>query len=212
MNNSGGLCDRKLRNEVVNIIENKEKPQRPPSETTQALYLQPLQNPIDDCWYANEAVGHNPLRSTVKKLIKMAKEDGYFTSHSLQRTCATNLYSKGINEQQIMSVTGRRSIDAVRLYKEISDEQKRHMSQVLQLKNEEDICETEVKSDVKSLYTAKEALTVVFSSGLCEPLGGETGFGNIARATRLSPPVRFSDHNDVNLVICRGVVNQLPAN
>lgn len=123
---------------------------RPPNATTQALYLQPLQNPSDNCWYANKAVGHNPLSNTVKKLIKMTGEDGYFTNHSLRRTCATRLYSKGIDEQQIMSVTGHRSTDAVRLYKEISDEQKRHMRQVLQLKNEEDICEREVKSDTES--------------------------------------------------------------
>ena len=155
-NNSGGLRDRKLKNKVVKIFENEEKPERcvlklfikymslrPPNATTQALYLQPLQNPSDNCWYANKAVGHNPLSNTVKKLIKMTGEDGYFTNHSLRRTCATRLYSKGIDEQQIMSVTGHRSTDAVRLYKEISDEQKRHMSQVLQLQNEEDICERE---------------------------------------------------------------------
>ena len=57
-----------------------------------------------------------------------------------------------------------------------------------------------------------QLLIALITRGLWEPLGGERGFGNIARATPLSPPVRVSDHNDVNFVNFRGVVSRLPAN
>lgn len=54
---------------------------------------------------------------------KLCSVTGHFTNHSLRRTCATRLFQSGIDEQQIMSVTGHCSIDAVRVYKEMSNDQ-----------------------------------------------------------------------------------------
>ena len=50
----------------------------------------------------------------------------------LQVTTATALYQAGVSEDLIMKRTGHRSIDAVRVYKRPSDEQLRHVSDLLQ--------------------------------------------------------------------------------
>ena len=60
--------------------------------TTQLL-MQPLRNPQPNCWYKASPVGHNTLSATVRKLTACIG-DGFFTNHSLRRTCATRLYEK----------------------------------------------------------------------------------------------------------------------
>ena len=76
-------------------------------------------------------MGHNALAMTVKTLCQSAGVHGYFTNHSLHRTCATRLYNKGADEQEIMSITGHRSSNAVRLYKTVSLEQEQKLSNML---------------------------------------------------------------------------------
>lgn len=75
-----------------------------PVVLSDALYLQPLSKPRDDCWYKTKPVGHNPLLSlTVKKVTEKLGLEGYYTNHSLRRTCATRLYRKGIEGQQVIA-------------------------------------------------------------------------------------------------------------
>ena len=57
---------------------------------------------------------------------------GYKTNHSLRVTCATRLFRSGVDEQIIMNVTGHQSIDGVRTYKRMSDEQYQEVSSILQ--------------------------------------------------------------------------------
>ena len=71
-------------------------------------------------WPYYSPVGHITLSATVKKLTTLIRETGYFTNHSLRRTCATRLFQKGVDEQRIMVITGHRSKDGVRTYKKIS--------------------------------------------------------------------------------------------
>ena len=68
----------------------------------------------------------------VKRLCNQTGVDSYFTNHSLRRTHATRLFQQGIEEQQIMSITGLRSSNAVRIYKEISHEQEQQLSNLIQ--------------------------------------------------------------------------------
>ena len=42
------------------------------------------------CCYQARAVGHNALNQTVKKLCEKVGASGYFTNHSLRRTCASS--------------------------------------------------------------------------------------------------------------------------
>ena len=144
-NRSGGLRDRKVTNKSVKVFPNKENSTRcvirlynkymslrPSNAPCDVFYLQPLKFPKPSCWYQPKPVGHNPLAQTVKRLCSQVGIDGYFTNHSLRRTCATRLYQKGADEQQIMSVTGHRSMDAVRIYKKISCKQEEEISRMIQ--------------------------------------------------------------------------------
>ena len=78
-----------------------------------AFYLQLLSKYSDP-------VGHNKLASTVKKLCSQVGVDGYKTNHSLLRTAATRLFQAGCDKQLI---TGHRSTEGVRQYKEVSLQQ-----------------------------------------------------------------------------------------
>ena len=146
-NHSGGLKERKIANKSVRVYRNTSNPSRcvftmykkyislrPPNAPSDALYLQPLPRPSHGCWYYPRPVGHNVLSQTVQKLLDQIGVKGHFTNHSLRRTCATRLYQGGIDEQRIMAVTGHRSVEAVRIYKEMSDEQQEKISETIQAK------------------------------------------------------------------------------
>ena len=105
---------------------------RPPNAPKDIFYLKPFPQPQSGCWYFNRPIGHNILRDTVKRLCGSIGLEGFFTNHSLRRTCATRLFQKGVEEQQIMSITGHRSSNAVRIYKEISHDQEEATSNLIQ--------------------------------------------------------------------------------
>ena len=56
------------------------------------FYLQSLKITKPSCWYQTTPVGVNTIRKVVGSLLKNAGLDGYFTNHSLYRTCATRLF------------------------------------------------------------------------------------------------------------------------
>lgn len=135
-NHTGGLTERKVKNKSVKVFANTKCPERcvvrlydkymalrPEGAPSDVFYLRPLDKPRPGCWYTRKPVGHNPLSQTVKKLLENVGVQGYYTNHSLRRTCATRLYQHGADEQQIMAVTGHRSKDGVRNYKEPSLDQ-----------------------------------------------------------------------------------------
>ena len=141
-NNPGGLLHRKIQPKQVTCYENSENPSRClvklfqkyvshcPSEPT-CFYLTPVRKIKNNIWYSKTPVGHNTLAGTVSRICKKAGVSGYKTNHSLRVTSATRLFQNGIDEQLIMSNTGHRSVDGVRCYKRIGEEQKKHMSSVL---------------------------------------------------------------------------------
>ena len=144
-NRQGGLKERKVPNKVIKYFANDTNPSRcgiqlykkymslrPSDAPPDVFYLKPLPEARPGCWYYNRPVGHNVLSQAIKKLCSEAGAEGYFTNHSLRRTCATRLFQKGIEEQQIMSITGHRSSNAVRQYKEISHEQEEKLSKLIQ--------------------------------------------------------------------------------
>ena len=142
--NNQGLNHRKVTNKRVKIFANFDNPSRcvvhlyqkflslcPANAPSDALYLQPLAKPLHDCWYQVRPMGHNALAMTVQTLCQRDGVDGYFTNYSLRRTCATRLYNKGADKQEIMSITGHRSSNAVHLYKTVSLEQEQKLSNML---------------------------------------------------------------------------------
>ena len=142
-NNQGGLLHRKVQPKCVTCYANDSDPNRclvrlfqtylrhRPADN-QNFYLTPLQKPKGDIWYTNMPVGHNTLSRIVTKLCNKAGIPGYKTNHSLRVTSATRLFQSGIDEQLIMSHTGHRSVDGVRSYKRVSNEQKKAVSSALQ--------------------------------------------------------------------------------
>ena len=83
-----------------------------------------------DCWYDCVPVGKNKL-STMVRDICTAGGITKKTNHSLRATGATTLFKAGVPEKIIQSTTGHRSIDALRCYERVSDEQQQATSRVL---------------------------------------------------------------------------------
>ena len=141
-NNQGGLQHRKVKPKCVTCYANEKNPERclvrlhqvylshHPADV-QSFYLTPLRKVKGVVWYSKVPVGHNTLSQTVGRLCKQAGITGYKTNHSLRVTSTTRLFQSGVDEQFIMSHTGHRSIDGVRSYKRISEEQKRAVSGIL---------------------------------------------------------------------------------
>ena len=65
------------------------------------------------------------------RLCKEAGIAGFRTNHSLRATAATRLYNAGVDEQQVMEITGHRSVEGVRSYKHTSKGQKEAISDIL---------------------------------------------------------------------------------
>ncbi len=85
----------------------------PTDRPNNAFYLKPLAKPTPTCWFSSVAVGHCKLDGTVARLCREANITGFRTNHSLRATAATRLYNAGVDEQQVMEVTGHRSLDGV---------------------------------------------------------------------------------------------------
>lgn len=128
----------------MTLYSNKENPSRcfvnlykeylshcPSKRTTQALYLTPLKIRKGTVWYSNVPIGHNTLSKTVHRLCKSANIKGFKTNHSLWVTTATRLFQSGIDEQLIMDRTGHRSLDGIRAYKRVSEDQEKEVSSIL---------------------------------------------------------------------------------
>lgn len=144
-NNAGGIAHRKLQPKRVIHHANTDNPSRclvrlyesyvkhwPKERKTNAFYLTPLKKPREDgVWYSSTPVGHNPLSQTVKRLCQAAGISGFKTNHSLRVTSATRLFQSGTDEQLIMSRTGHRSVEGVRAYKRVGDEQRKELSEIL---------------------------------------------------------------------------------
>ena len=79
-----------------------------------AFYRRPLAVGIR---YGEQVLGINKIKELMKEITGKAGLVGNFTNHSGKRTCATQLYQAGVDEQEIMSRTGHRSETAVRKYK-----------------------------------------------------------------------------------------------
>ena len=143
-NNAGGLAHRKVQPKHVLHHANDANPKRclvrlyqaymshrPSEAKTDAFYLTPLKKPKGNVWYSKTPIGHNTLNTTISRICKAAGVTGYKTNHSLRVTTATRLFQKGVEEQLIMSRTGHRSVEGVRTYHRIGDEQRQMMSDIL---------------------------------------------------------------------------------
>ena len=58
----------------------------------------------------------NKIGGVVSKMMKDIDEDGYYTNHSLKRTCYSRLIQGGISADKSMKRTGHRSLDGAMEY------------------------------------------------------------------------------------------------
>ena len=115
---------------IVRLLEKYES--LCPKPRPNFFYLKPLKSSAKytTIWFASKPIGWNMLNSTVSKVCRNAKLDGFRTNHSLKATAATRLYSRGLDEQLIQEITGHKSL-AVRKYKRTPSNLKRKVSDVL---------------------------------------------------------------------------------
>ena len=143
-NNSGGLAHRKVKPKQVVHHSNSANPSRclvrlfqvcmshhPPDCKTTSFYLTPLKKVKGSVWYTHTPVGHNTLNGTISRICRAAGINGFKTNHSLRVTTATRLFQSGVDEQLIMARTGHRSIEGIRVYKRVGEEQKQALSDIL---------------------------------------------------------------------------------
>ena len=99
------------------------------------LYLRPkLKGPSDPDvpWYEERSVGKNSLASLMKD---MSAEAGISikTNHSLRATGASNLFHANVPERIIQKTTGHKSVEALRTYERVSEDQYKSVSKVLMM-------------------------------------------------------------------------------
>ena len=94
-----------------------------------AFYRRPLAGlPIR---YGNQVIGVNKHKNMIKVIWAHAELPGNYTNHSGKRTCVTQLYMAGVDEQEIMQRTGHRSEKSVQKYKVASSEIQKRVAAVL---------------------------------------------------------------------------------
>ena len=76
-------------------------------------------------------LGHNILGKVVTDMMKEAGYEGHYSNHSLRASLATWLYDAEVDEQLIMSRTGKSSTEGVGAYKRASTKLKQVTSDVL---------------------------------------------------------------------------------
>jgi len=97
------------------------------------FYLRPLPSvPLKESlpWFTCAPVGKNTLSQMTKKMRGEAKIDGNKTNHSLRAYAMSTLFQAGIPEKVIQDHTGHKSLDGLRKYESISEQQKQEVCRV----------------------------------------------------------------------------------
>ena len=122
-NNNWKKCPVRLIEKYISLL--------PKTGVKPNFYLQSLRKTKPNCWYSTIPVEINTLHKVVSSLLKNAGLDGFFTNHSLHRTCATRLFQAGQDSKIVKEITGHIS-DSVQKYQTMSTAQKMHVSSIIQ--------------------------------------------------------------------------------
>ena len=96
-----------------------------------AFYRRPLAGLPIYIRYGNQVIGVNKHKNMIKVIWAHAELPWNYTNHSGKRTCVTQLYMAGVDEQEIMQRTGHRSEKSVQKYKVASSEIQNRVAAVL---------------------------------------------------------------------------------
>ena len=90
------------------------------------FYVRPLNKaPESDNapWFSSVPVGKNQLSKMVKDMCSQAQIEGKKTNHSLRASGKNTLFQAGVSEKVIQDRSGHRSLDGLRKYERVSEEQ-----------------------------------------------------------------------------------------
>lgn len=147
-NHPGGLNLMKLDHKSVTIIANREVGEKclvylldkyisklpPKRDDLDCFYYRSFSRiPSDDNapWYMSSTVGKNISYTMVKTMCAEAEIKGKKTNHSLRVAGVSCLFDAGVPEKIIQQRSGHRSIDGLRVYERITDEQDSAVSKIL---------------------------------------------------------------------------------
>ena len=117
--------------------------------TSDRLWQRPRQgniNYIDETWYEQRHVGHDPLERFMKYLSSDAKLSMTYTNHSIRATVITTLDKCGFEARHITAISGHKNESTIKTYstkcpeskkREMNDTLKRAVNQPKKIK-----CET----------------------------------------------------------------------
>ena len=161
---------------------------------TDAFYLRPLPkipNNHDSPWFSSVPLGKNKLAQFVKDMCNEANVGGNKTNHSLRATGATAMFSAGVPEKLIKSVTGHKSTKALKIYERPTVEQQQAVSKVLTVGGEYTPQPTKQLDLPRSPTTAQQQLNV--SQGASKKGGNLMGtmFSGLSGCTINITPQNF---------------------
>ena len=147
-NKQGGLKQLRTEHKVVTIVANEVAGDRCPvflldryisklptaAKEKDLFYcraLPTLPKKPEDPWYMSVAVGKNTLCGMVKEMFAKAGLSGKKTNHSLRVAGATSLFAAGVPERVIQGRTGHVSIEALRKYERVTENQELAVSKIL---------------------------------------------------------------------------------
>ena len=106
----------------------------PKAKEDDLFYVRPVEkNPVttDAPWYSAVPIGKNTLQNMVTNMCSEANIQGAKTNHSLRATAATHMFQSGIPEKVIQERTGHRSLEGLRSYERLSEQQHKTASKLL---------------------------------------------------------------------------------
>ena len=82
-------------------------------------------------WYKNKRIGENKIASFMSELSKDAKLSKKYTNHCVRVTGTTNLTRAHFTPNQIMAVTGHKSVNSLAMYQRVKGDEKLMMGMSL---------------------------------------------------------------------------------
>ena len=86
---------------------------------------------IDDSWYVAMPVGKNVLSKMVAEMCSDAGIHGRKTNHSLRVAGVSSLFDAGVPERIIQQRSGHRSLEGLRVYERVTQQQQQEVSKIL---------------------------------------------------------------------------------
>ena len=146
-NRSGGLKQLKMENKIVRQYESERIDrchvlllhkyiQHLPSKAKKkdVFYMKPKSATPEDPnapWYYSVPIGRNVLATMMKKMGEEAGLQKGVTNHSLRAYSATEMFQSNVPEKLVQQRTGHRSVEALRKYERVGEEQVVEVCRVL---------------------------------------------------------------------------------